>query len=148
MAYIIIEHSENHSETYEIDCEDEVKVARRAMREAGIACTQVYVGSPDCGDAYGPDRLFLFAAPTYLYLYHGPGGPITKQIDFADDLDEAVKIAERDYRRWYDEASDDLDLAPGAEYDDIIAALEDQGWNSSPVYVADGQWSIFKWGEM
>jgi predicted nicotinamide N-methyase len=37
---------------YEVDTEEELQIAKEALREQGVEVTTVYAGDPDCPDAY------------------------------------------------------------------------------------------------
>lgn len=71
----------------------------------------------------------------WLYVYAGPGGPISARFN-APSLDDAVAIVEAREREWYDDAADELGLGPDADEQEIEAALTDQGWASRPCWTA------------
>ena len=58
--YIVIDiNSDLDPITYPINTDDEIEKAQKALRDAGLAWEDVYVGDPDCPDSYVTETKFF-----------------------------------------------------------------------------------------
>lgn len=84
---------------------------------------------------------------TYLALYTGPNGPISFEFT-ARNLDDAVEVIGEKAQQHFDDASNWLDLDPDSNTldQDILDALDEDGWQLALAKEHNGDWDIYNLG--